>query len=492
MIDFKLPKNKKYKMLKTAYFRPLYDDRWCMTNRDFILCTIKNIETNETILKIFPEPEIDYYMVKDFSSVSYPMLSIESDKVEKHSCLYRDRDKALLTSLGLWKEAYALKKTNYEAYKKFLEQNVRNSPYLYAADTNIEDYYKTQFELQYGTFDSCPLKKSYFDIEVDVSEEDATENDPRGAITVITYFVEEMNTMYAFCLDLPDNEKQQKLKANLYQFLLDYLSEEEMKGNSDPIKFSIDFFNREVDLLRAFFSVFHEAKADYISAWNSPFDVKYIINRAVLLGMDVPKLICSPEIPDEFKRINYLADPDRDRQSSKYFHRLWDWVDAANYTMVVDAMSLYSNLRKRYQLQSYSLYNVSLVELGVTKVNLPFYGLTIRNAHVLDYPRFLQYAITDTFLLYQLESKTDDISRFTAMCENTRISKGVNISIIIKNILYLDFFRNGKVIGNSILYNNWTPIQGAIVASPSNIKIASAKIYGESKTNVYDSVIDLK
>ena len=66
MINFDLPKNnKRYKIIKTAYFKPIYDERWKITNRDFLLCIIKDIDTNKNIVRMFIEPKIDWYLVKE-------------------------------------------------------------------------------------------------------------------------------------------------------------------------------------------------------------------------------------------------------------------------------------------------------------------------------------------------------------------------------------------------------------------------------------------
>ena len=360
---------------------------------------------------------------------------------------------------------------------------------MYSSDTNIEDYYKTQFELIYGSYENCPLKKSYFDIEVDVSENDATENDPVSPISAISYFIEDTKTMYGLMLKFPDNKLQKDVIKNPMRFISEYLTDSEMKD--EDIKVDIRFFDNEENLIREFFNIFHTVNADTLTAWNSPFDIKYIINRSTRLGMDVARLICSPSIPDEFKRIVYNEDPKKQKKGVKIFHRLWDWIDMANYTMIIDAMSLYSNLRKRYQLQSYGLYNVSKVELNYTKVELSHYGLTIRNAHVLNYPIFLKYSLTDTYLLYLLEKKSSDLNRFIATCDNTRISKGVNISIIIKNILYLEELKNGKILGNSINYEIWNSIPGALVASPDNINIRNTAVANEKRTLVFDNCIDM-
>ena len=491
MINFNLPtnRNKRYKMLKTAYFKAIYDERFKIINRDVLICTIKDIDTNETYLRIFPEPKIEYYVVKKPADFKYPRIEVDQKEVIKKECLYRDRDRHILETLDLWKEAQPLKRSNYQAYREFLDKYVRNSPFLYSSDTNIEDYYKTQFELIYGSYENCPLKKSYFDIEVDVSENDATENDPVSPISAISYFIEDTKTMYGLMLKFPDNKLQKDVIKNPKRFISEYLTDSEMKD--EDIKVDIRFFDNEENLIREFFNIFHTVNADTLTAWNSPFDIKYIINRSTRLGMDVARLICSPSIPDEFKRIVYNEDPERQKKGVKIFHRLWDWIDMANYTMIIDAMSLYSNLRKRYQLQSYGLYNVSKVELNYTKVELSHYGLTIRNAHVLNYPIFLKYSLTDTYLLYLLEKKSSDLNRFIATCDNTRISKGVNISIIIKNILYLEELKNGKILGNSINYEIWNSIPGALVASPDNINIRNTAVANEKRTLVFDNCIDM-
>ena len=93
--------------------------------------------------------------------------------------------------------------------------------------------------------------------------------------------------------------------------------------------------------------------------------------------------------------------------------------------------------------------------------------------------------------MYLLEKKSSDLNRFIATCDNTRISKGVNISIIIKNILYLEELKNGKILGNSINYDVWNSIPGALVASPDNINMRYTAVANEKRTLVFDNCIDM-
>lgn len=493
MINFNLPKTvgKRYKMIKTAYFKAIWDDNYKMSNRDCLVCTIKDIDTNETITKLFIEPVIDFYVVKEEyrNEIKYPLFSIESHKLQKYTCKYRERDKNILMILGLWETASRIKSNNYKEYLEFLKDNLRKNPYLYSSDTNIEDFYKTDFEMQYGTFEIFPVKSSYFDIEVDISEYMSTVADPQTPINAISYFVEENKIMRCFLLNYPDNQALQDVKNNPISFINEYLTNDLIEDQD--VKFEFLWFDRDIDLMRSFWNVVNKEKCDFLTAWNSPYDVKYQLNRAKLLKMDIPSLICPEEIPDEFKRVHYVEDPERFRNTEKYYHRMWDWVDIASETMIVDQMSLYSNLRKRNQLNSYALYNVAKLELGITKVDLSSYGLTIKNAHREDYKRFLQYSIMDTYLLYLLERKNRDLLNLVSLSENTRISKGINVSVVIKNTLDIYFRKKERIIGNTIDYDIWESVPGALVASPDNIKIKSASVFGESKTLIFDNCIDL-
>lgn len=491
MIKWNLDPTKKWKIIKTVYFKPIWDENFKLTNRDVLICTIKNLDTNQNVTRIFIEPEIDFYIVKKEyqKEINYPLFSIEREKVDKHTCKYRDRDKTILKLFGLWETAWQIKKINYKEYLEFIKQNIKQNPFLYASDTNIEDFYKTEFEMVYGTHDIFPIKSSFFDIEVDISDYMSSVADPQTPVNAISYFVEETKTMRCYLLNYPDNLDQQDVKNNPIKFISEYLTNDLI--DDEEVKFEFLYFDNDLELIRHFWRQVNIEKCDFLTAWNSPYDMKYEINRLKLHKMNIPEIFCSPEIPDEFKRMNYIEDPDRSRNTEKYFHRMWDWVDVASDTMIVDQMSLYSNLRKRYQLNSYSLYFVANTELGITKVDLTSYGLTIKNAHKEDYKRFLQYSIMDTYLLYLLEKKNRDLVNLVSLSENTRIQKGINVSVLIKNTLDIYFRRHNRVIGNTVDYDIWDAVPGALVASPDNIKIKSAPCFGENKTLIFDNCIDL-
>ncbi|MDE7100188.1 MAG: hypothetical protein K2N99_03075, partial [Malacoplasma sp.] len=286
-----------------------------------------------------------------------------------------------------------------------------------------------------------------------------------------------------------------EVKSNPQQFLDEYVSEDFEKH--PEIKIHLEFYKDEVILIRRFMNLIHRDKPDFAFAWNSNYDIKYIIGRMEKHGLDVNKEWCHPDIPDKYKQFRFIEDAQRLKKSNpnekdkkKDFSRLWDKVLCPGYTVFLDQMSLYSNLRKRYIEHSYKLDYIAEKVVGANKVDLHEFGLNIRNAPFKDFKRFLKYSIRDTFLLWLIEVADDDLTDYNLLCENTDVWNGVNVSIKIKNVEYMMMVRDrNEVMGNTIDYGVNERIDGALVQEPSLVDAECVEVNGK-KTKLYEAIAD--
>lgn len=487
-------------IIKTDYFPPVYDtgNKFKVLNRDVLIASILDEDTGSRRLEIIPEPEISFFVTKNYE-YTYPQISINRDEVYEVRCKYNKRKFELAKAIDKGTEYTSMKQQPYERFSEWYRKTIQNSPYLYQADTDIEDFYKINFAKNHPRLvnKNLPLKKSYLDIEVDQKncKTMAKGDNPIAPVNLITYYTAWDNTMYAFCLidGLEDLPEYQYLRNHTEEFKRDYLTSK--YGFDDNTTHNIWFYKGEEALFTAFWNILHKTKPDFCGIWNIAFDIPYLLRRAAMLNMDVGTLVCSPEIPNEFKRVQYREDYARKQnpfvdKNKKHTALMWDWAAIAGYTQFYDAMALYANLRKRYMRDGYKLDEVAFDEIGERKIALSDKEINIRTAAYDDYITFIQYGIKDTYILHLLEKKNEDLDQYIMATGVSRLEKGVNISIVLKNMLMTLFEEKNEVIGNNVLYDIWESVSGALVASPQLLDLAGIQVFKRA-TLIYDHVIDL-
>lgn len=482
--------------------------KYFVEREDFLMICIKNCDTGETILKFIEKPTIEFYVTKNPNESKYQMMSMEEDKLYKVKCLYRDRDKTMAKELNLLNEFYDACKMgrqldpvrNYEINfkNKFIQEMLYNSPRLYMADIDLEDYYKNVFMEKYGvdTYNKYgSFKHGFMDIEVDQYKDNWNADDLTGPINSISYYFKPDNKLYLFVLNnQPENDDLLDVFRNKEKFINEYIK----PHAHDEINYELLLYNTETELLIDFWKIIHITKPDFVGIWNMNFDIPYILNRMKILNIDIYEKCCHPDVPKKYRYIRYIEDSGRKNRDfsnsnseNKHPSRLWDWVYISGYTQFYDMMALYSILRKRSILPSYKLEDIATNETGYGKLDYRQYGYTIRKLAHQNFKIFLSYSAIDTIRLMQIEKLTDDLNRAIIFSGNTKIQNSQKISVVIKNKLY-KIYRDSeprKIIGNNVSYNVKATIDGAIIASPNNIRRKGFGILNSSGY-IYEDIVD--
>ena len=511
-------------ILNTMYIKPKYvqndgpNKQMVPMKRvcdDALIMVIKDDETNTSEIKIIERPTIEYYTVKkEFQDTVNPWQELYMDKnmLDTHVVEYTKRDSDICNFLGISEEYFQKKKLANRRYfdwqeaqrardefKNFMNQKIYMSPFVYDADENLEVFWKTKLTRENNWVNPPKqLNLSFYDIETLIArfKTKVDQNNPIAPVNVITYCNTKKKHFYALVLNVSEvADVQAEIQANPQKFITDYEIDKDFEGTGYELK--IIFFDSEVLLIKAFFQLIHEDKPDFALAWNNNYDNKYLIGRANILGLKPADLFCHPDIPEQYRRFQFIEDPGRNEGDNKFnakakkgeFSRLWDWIVAPGYTCFLDQMSLYSNLRKRSIKRSYKLGAITEDELGVTKVNLHEFGITIRNAVFKDFKRFLKYSIRDTLLLDRLEAKNEDVKQYISLTDNTDLRMGTHESMIIRNTFYNMFLDNNQAIGNTVDYGVVESIQGAVVQDPSVVDVEPLIINGH-RTRIYRAIVD--
>jgi DNA polymerase elongation subunit (family B) len=472
---------------------------------DALICTLYNFESNDTELCIIPNPYIDFYIAN--TPQPFHKVGIAKDQVRRVSIPYKNRDKEMAAALNVLSDYYNSwrNKSNWE-----FMNNLRKNPNLYAADTNIEDYYKTLAILKYGYQFAPSYKKGFADIEVDISEFKEDFAEPEVApcpIYLITYI--NKPTKEVFCFILFDN----RIKDDILKII--HNPDAFLEKNLDPImkkenfKYYFNVYETELALIKGFFKVIHQCKPDFVGWWNMAFDMPTILNRLQRLGCsqeEIANICCHPEVPPHFRYVKYIPDPKRDEFFKKksedeekeekndkgkpHPSRLVDWVEIPGYTQFFDQYSTFSCLRKRYLLKSYKLDDIGKKYGGIGKLDLADLGYSIRNVNVYNFEVCLAYNIRDSFVQYAIEEQQMDINKLIASAFNTRLSKTFSNSIVIKNYIMLDLWNEGQIMGNANKFDFKDELEGALVGRPELLEQLGVEIMG-SPSYVFENAIDL-
>lgn len=468
---------------------------------DALIMVIHDDDKRYPEIQIIERPTIEWYSVKENVTVNkYNEMSFPREDVDVHVCEYSKREADICRYLNIHDEYRRMKSLagrsteNWIELNEYINENIMKSPYIYGADLDIEDYYKTQFMREHGTELPKNLNISYFDIENYIFryKTQVDQNNPIAPTNVITYVNNMSKEFHALVLLIDEIDGQKEIMNDPESYIKEYLMDDFL--DTPELSLHIKFFESEILMIKYMFSLIHMDKPEICLAWNSNYDYKYLIGRMKNFGVDPKDCFCHPDIPDEYKTFHYKEDRDRSKNnfsdSSKHFSRMWDWMTAPGYTVYLDQMSCYSNLRKRFIEKSYRLDAVAEKEIKANKVDLHSYGMNIRNGPFKNFPIFLKYSCRDTKLLYCIEKKNMDMITLINLADNTKLEKATSISFVIRNAFYWMFLDENRVMGNTIDYGVREKIDGAIVGDPLLVDSYPITVEGK-KTQLYKFVIDL-
>ena len=221
-------------------------------------------------------------------------------------------------------------------------------------------------------------------------------------------------------------------------------------NNTDP---RVTYYKArdEMELLRDYIRVWREWDPDVCTGWNIEwFDIPYILNRVTnVLNFDAARELSPFGIIDDR---NFMNDGNS-RQ---------DIVGVALY----DYLSLYRKFTYTQQ-ESYSLDNISSVELGEKKLDYSEYD-GLFSLYKNDYQKFMEYNIKDVELVDRLEKKLGLIELGFAIAYDAKVNlidcyTSVRMwDIIIHNYL----LAKGVVVPSYTDHDKERQVEGAYVKDP--------------------------
>lgn len=445
---------------------------------DFIVIVYKDNKLNKKNYIVIDKPTYIYYMLNDNEkSVDYSRLFIERDRVHPIEVPFTDLEKDI-----------AMRTNNIDFYKKnkSLGREGKNEirklhtlPNVFFSDVNIEDHYRFRFANTY-TNNITPLKKAFFDIEVDGKDAvgDFVEMG-ECPINCVSFLDENSKTVSTFILKNSANPLIEKFESELYdhefgindirEFIKNTVGGDDQvkKYNIEDLDYKLYFFDSEIDLIKDLFKTMHKCSPDFIEGWNcSGFDIPYIIARIQTLGYDPRDIMCDQTW--KYRIVKHYFD---ERNKNDFAER-GDYTFISGLPVFMDQMIQYASRRKAKigSFKSFKLDDIGELEANVHKLDYHHITQSVVELPWLDFKTFVLYNIMDVMVQKCIETKTQDLEYLfsKAVLNNTVYRKAHRQTIYLINKMAADWYKMGYIIGNNI--NRWNEkppkFQGALVHDP--------------------------
>lgn len=258
--------------------------------------------------------------------------------------------------------------------------------------------------------DSEEVSKNHitFNFDIEVESEDGFPYPQYAAnkITSIAGYFMEMDKSFVLILDEED-ELDNKFQVD------------------DTVVMS---FDNESQLLLKFFEIYSKLQPTILTGWNiSTFDIPYLYNRTCK--------IINKEYANKLSPISIVEE---------------DYFDKNQYKIagvsILDYLDLYKNFAKDEQ-SSYSLENISIVELGEGKIK---YEGSLDDLYKNDIHKFVKYNLQDVILVKKLDDKLDyiEIAKMYSHVGHIPYEKVYHSSIVLEGAA-LTYIANNNLVSTN-------------------------------------------
>lgn len=466
---------------------------------DYLTLVYRDNQTGKKGHKIIESPDYTYYQIKPEFVQDYNPLFIEMDKVDPIVVPYRDITKSIAENHDMLDLYY----DNLKSGNSIENQKFHTLTDIMNSDGDIEDHYRAKFARLY-TNNSFKPKKMFLDIEADTREM-AGDFPMPGECPINAVSIFDVNTMSlsVFLLRNKNNLQIQDFENSLnngtfsHQKIADFIKENVggrkpyIRYKLDQLKFRINFYDDEVELLYALFQYIKFLDPDFVLAWNMGFDIPYIIARLEKLGCDPTEFMCDDDF--EVKKCRYYID----ERNKNFPEERGDRALISSYAVYLDQLIGFASRRKgQSKFDSMKLDDIGSVIAGVHKLDYSHITTNISLLPYLDYITFVLYNMFDVIVQYCIEFKTNDVEYVLnkSLMNSVRYSKVHRQSVYLINRFGNDM-RNfdNYIIGNNVNKFNPKPTEkfpGALVGDPThNTDYAKVRIDGHP-INIADNGMD--
>lgn len=392
-------------------------------------------------------------------------------------------------------------------------------PYVFGSDLDIRGYKRLQWKNNYDNKRPKHLSLGFLDIEVDIMEggPDPTYN----PIDLVTLIDVDKKDVYTFALTGVDYKEPKKIKPkteyeiqeeekkksyykhrmNEQEYWSSHVDElikkahEKFDESYKGFTYHINFYQNELMMLVHLWQLINTLKLDMIGIWNMDFDIPFIYNRLLVLGVDPKDIMCHKDFP--IKQCYYKKDMRHFAIKEKS-----SWFNLSSYTIFVDQMVIYAALRKgQSELRSNKLTYIAEKEIGDKKLDYSEVG-TIKTLSYTNYLLYILYNIKDVLLQVGIENRTSDMDTYylTSYVNITPYEDVFKQSVKLRFVQYASYMSQGLIIGNNMNNFNFSwsssdneddsTFEGALVGNPKLIDNFGMELFGKKTNFLFQYSID--
>ena len=477
---------------------------------DYLYIIWRDTVTGEKHLKAVPEPKMTVYFEKpEFRNHNYNRNYAKLTELVPRHVKFTNIIRAIAEDGGEVTQKYlnnAYQSRDYQAV-----QNMHLYPYVFGSDYDVASWYRIQWLREYSKDVPKLLRKGFLDIEVDgieVPGMPTAQNCPVNAVTLIDDWNKVSYTFLLVDRECTDPGKLDKYK-NMWEeqhWMMDHPDEvdkilhsafDSFYGHFD---YKVYYYNNEAKMLTHVFELINKLKLDFIGIWNMAFDIPYLIDRMVALGLDARKIMSHPDFPSQ--KCRFKADTRN--------HDIKNKTDAfllTSYTTFYCQMELYAAIRKsQSELRSHALNYIAKRELKDSKLDYSAEG-DIKELPYQNFLKFFLYNVKDVLLQVGIERRTSDFDTLylSSFANATSYDKVFKQTVKLRNVQYISFLEQGLIPGANINIHNHEvektyddedeeddddEFEGALVADPDFNDYVGVELYGRKTNNVFNNAID--
>ena len=508
----------------------LLDIQYVKANRrnetqDHLYMIWKDMTTGKKHIETIVEPPVEIYFEKpEYRDHLYNKNYAKTETLNKKVVKHKDIIYAIAEDMGdagKQKLNNCFQTRNYQGLKEFLIY-----PYVYGADFDVRVWYRYKWMETFDNNKPKILTKGFLDIEVDTMEASGFPNATFDPIDLVTFTDISHNQSYTFILvgreckpkNMDGMTHEERLKEierrelyeqrhvmeNYYIEHQDELQEkvhEKFDESYPNMNYNFYFYKDERKMLVHLWQLINTIKLDFVGVWNISFDIPYMMERMMILGLDPAEVMCHPDFPVKqcyFKKdtINFAV-----KNKSDFFH-------LSSYTIFFDQMILYAAIRKgQSELRSNKLTYIAQREIGDSKLDYSEEG-DLKTLGYKNWLLYVLYNIKDVLLQKGIEERTTDVDTYyvTSYQNITPYESEFKQTVKLRNVQYLFYLRNNLVPGenvNGFMFNyetkesdddddddDDTKFEGALVGNPLLIDNFGIQMFGKRTNNIFRYSID--
>lgn len=466
------PDNSDISLLDVRYRYPKPDENGKWRN-DWAFAIFRDNKTGKKLHQVIDKPDYEYFIAKPNVLLEHNLLFIEKEKTERVIVPFND----LLKDIAQRTNNTTFYYDNINNGNRRANQELHTLFNIFNSDMNIEDHYRYRFNKAYTNSPIMPITKSYFDIEVDgINQVGDFPEMGECPINAVSYIYG--NKVTSFLLRNPDNPLIEEFEKSINQDLFDELNEfiihnvggikQAKKFHVDNLEYEFIFYDEEAHLIQDLFRLININEPDFLLAWNMAFDVPYIIERLINLGINPADILCHPSFAKEYRVCEYFID---EKHKNDYEER-GDRYDISSHTVFLDQLIHFASRRKgQAKFPNFKLDTAGSIICNVRKLDYSHITTDIAKLPYLDYKTFVFYNIMDTIVQKCIEEKEQDVDYVYMKCltNNTRYDKCHRQTVYLTNRATKDFWEDGFVIGNNInKHAESFSFEGALVGDPTH------------------------